>query len=49
MIAINILLGIVAGVLLLGVIAEKDEKQNKNLTIAFVAVLAFIAAVNTIM
>lgn len=49
MIALNILLGIVAGILLLGVIAEKDKEKNKNLTIAFVGVLAFIIAVNTIM
>ena len=49
MTALNILRGIVAGILLLGVIAEKDEKKNKNLTLAFIAVLAFIAAANTIM
>ena len=46
MIAINILLGIVAAVLLLGVIAEKDEKKAKNVTTAFVAVMAAIAILN---
>lgn len=47
MIIINIILAIVAAVLLLGVIAEKDKEKNKNITIAFVAVVALIIAVNT--
>lgn len=46
MIALNILLGLVAAVLLLGVIAERDKDKNKNITIAFVAVVALIIAVN---
>lgn len=46
MIALNILLGLVAAVLLLGVIAERDKEKNKNITIAFVAVVALIIAVN---
>ena len=49
MILLNILLGIIAGVLLLGVIAEKNEKQQKNITIAFVAVVALINAANASM
>ena len=49
MIALNTLLGLVAGVLLLGVIAEKDKDKNKNITFAFVAVVALIIAANTIM
>ena len=46
MIAINVLLAIVAGVLLLGVIGEKDREKSKNVTIAFVAVVVLIAALN---
>lgn len=49
MIALNILLAVVAAVLLLGVIGEKDEKKQKNITIAFTAVVLLIIAVNTIM
>lgn len=49
MIALNILLAVVAGVLLLGVIAEKDKDKNKNITIAFAAVVLLIIALNTIM
>ena len=49
MIAINILLAVVAAVLLLGVIAEKDKDKNKNITLAFMAVVALIIALNTIM
>lgn len=48
-IAINVLLGIAAAVLLLGVIAEQDAKRHDKITIAFMAVLAVIVAVNTIM
>ena len=48
MIAINILLGVVAAVLLLGVIAEKDKGRNSNITLAFVAVVLLIIAANTI-
>lgn len=46
---INIILAVVAAVLLLGVIAEKDKDRNQNITIAFVAVVALIIAANTIM
>lgn len=47
--ALNIILGLVAAVLLLGVIAEKDKEKNRNITIAFVAVVVLIIALNTIM
>ena len=46
---INILLGVVGGLLLLGVIGETDPKKQKNITLAFVAVMAVIIAANTIM
>lgn len=49
MIALNILLAVVAAVLLLGVIAEKDKEKNKNITIAFTAVVLLIIALNTVM
>ena len=42
----NTLLAIAAGVLFLGTIAEKDEKKAKNVTTAFVAVMAAIAILN---
>ena len=45
MIGINILLGVVAAVLLLGVLGEKDNKRH---VIAFVAVIALIICANTI-
>ena len=48
MIAINILLGVVAAILLLGVIAEKDKVRNHNITLAFAAVALLIIAANTI-
>jgi|GEM_PF-6679277 len=48
MIALNILLGIVAAFLLLGVIAEADKDKNRNITIAFIFVIALIIAANTI-
>lgn len=49
MIVLNTLLGLVAGFLLLGVIAENDQEKNKNITIAFVAVVVLIITMNTIM
>lgn len=49
MIALNILLAVVAAVLLLGVIGERDKEKHQNITIAFVAVVALIIAVNTAM
>lgn len=45
-IALNILLGLVAAVLLLGVIGERDKDRAQNITIAFVAVVALIITVN---
>lgn len=48
MIGINILLGVVAAVLLLGVLGEKDSKRHESITIAFVAVIALIICANTI-
>ena len=49
MIELNILLGVVAAVLLLGVIAERDKARNEHITIAFVAVVVLIIALNTVM
>ena len=49
MITINILLAVVAAVLLLGVIGERDKERHLNITFAFMAVVALIIAVNTIM
>lgn len=49
MIALNILLAVVAAVLLLGVIGEKDKDKNKNITLAFGAVVLLIIALNTVM
>lgn len=48
-IALNILLAVVAAVLLLGVVSERDKDKNRNITIAFVAVVALIIALNTVM
>lgn len=49
MITLNTLLGVVAAVLLLGVVAEKDKDHNCNITLAFVAVVLLIIAANTIL
>ena len=49
MIAINILLAVVAAVLLLGVLGEKDKSRHRNITIAFAAVVLLIIALNTVM
>ena len=56
MIALNILLGIVAGVLLLFIVGQTKppmapitKEQRVCCTIAFVAVVALIIALNTIM
>lgn len=43
---INILTGIAAAVLFLGVMAEKDPGHRRHITIAFVAVIALIIAFN---
>lgn len=48
-IAINILLAVVAAVLLLGVIGERDKDRQQNITVAFGAVVLLIIAFNTIM
>lgn len=44
----NILLGICAAVLFIGVIGEKDKTKHTNITIAFAVVMLFILALNTI-
>lgn len=48
MIALNILLGAVAAVLLLGVLGEKDNQRHKSITIAYVATITLIICINTI-
>ena len=48
MIALNILLGVVATVLLIGVLGEKDNQRHKSITLAFVSVIALIICMNTI-
>lgn len=48
MIFANVLLGIAAAVLLLGIIGEKNERRNQNLTIAFAIVCVLILALNRI-
>ena len=48
MIALNILLGVVAAVLLLGVLGEKDNQRHKSIVLAFTAVIALIICMNTI-
>jgi len=48
MIALNILLGVVAAVLLLGVLGEKDNQRHQSITIAFAVVVALIICMNTI-
>lgn len=53
MIGLNILLGLAAVILFLFVVGETkppiSNEQRKNCTVAFVAVLVFIIALNTIM
>ena len=48
MLIINIVLALVAALLLLGVIGEKDGIRQQNITIAFVAVIVLIIALNRI-
>ena len=48
MTALNILLGIMAGILFLGVVGETDRQKHANITIAFVAVVIAIATMNII-
>lgn len=45
---INIVLALVAALLLFGVIGEKDGLKQQNITIAFVAVIVLIIALNRI-
>ena len=47
-IILNVLLGLVAAFLLVGVIGEKDDKKQRNLTLAFMALTALIICMNTI-
>ena len=49
MIALNILLAVVAAVLLLGVLGERDKERHRNITIAFAAVILLIIALNKFM
>lgn len=42
----NILLGLIAFVLFLGTVGEKDSTRQKNITIAFVATMAAIVLIN---
>ena len=49
MIALNVVLGIMAASLFVCLVGETLPDRQKNITIAFVAMLAFIVAVNTIM
>lgn len=42
----NVLLGIAAGVLFLGVIGEKDKEKHRDVTLCFVATLATIVLIN---
>ena len=46
---LNALLGFAAAVLLIGVIGEKDEKKQRNVTLAFAAMVLLIICMNTIM
>lgn len=46
MLIINIVLALVAALLLFGVIGEKDGLRRQNITIAFVAVIVLIIALN---
>lgn len=49
MIFVNILLGVVASVLLLGVIGERDVQSKQCITFAFATVVLLIITANTIM
>lgn len=48
MIAINVLLGIAAAVLIIGTIGEENEGNQKNIVVALSAVLVFTLLINTI-
>ena len=49
LIAMNIVLVVIAAILFLGVVGEKDKDKNRNLTQAFVATMAAIILVNICM
>ena len=46
---INAILGCATGLLYIVVVGEKDRDRQKNITTAFVAMLAFIVALNMVM
>lgn len=46
MITLNIILGIVSAILLIGVIGERDAQKQRSITIAFVGVIVLIIAAN---
>lgn len=46
---INVLLGLMAGILFFGVIGERDPKHHNRILVAFISVLLFTVAFNTIM
>lgn len=48
MIALNVLLVISAGILLVGVVEETDKAKHKNITLAFCAVLLCTIALNLV-
>lgn len=48
MVAMNILLGTIGAFLLLGVIAEEEEKKHENIVIAFCVVLVCLTFINVI-
>ena len=47
-IILNVVLGLVAAVLLIGVIGERDDKKQRNVALSFTAVVALIICLNTI-
>ena len=49
LIAMNIVLVVIAAILFLGVVGEKDKDKNRNLTQAFIATMAAIILVNICM
>ena len=46
LIVMNIVLAVIAVVLFMGVVGEKDKDKNRNLTQAFIATMAAIILVN---
>lgn len=45
---LNVVLGLAAGILFLGVLGEKDNQRHRTIGIAFAAVVALIICANTI-